>query len=387
MAACVDDFSYRPGLNQREPLGSRVLRALDGAEGLDIAVAYAKFSGVSALLGSALPHRTRTVIGLDFGLSDPEAFERLESAGADVRAADPGAELRSFHPKLYLVERPDELVVLSGSANLTGGGWYHNVEQYEELAFERRSARADAQRERFEEIWDLGVPLDDLRRTGDWEAYRRRAEERRRLERADRGRVLRLDASAGRLVGRLARADTRRAPGYLGITHPDWWAQQLLQRSYADRALFWRRSTTDFKALATGGVFFHLVRAASGREEERAVQGFSIYAGRASGYDVIPAEGAWRRYGALLGVTGQAGLYERLSIQPGRLISIIHLEQLTELDRAVTLEELRANGVSFERNIVSGRGLTLEELAVIFELGGLGEAVAVSQDLADDKSS
>jgi hypothetical protein len=36
------------------------------------------------------------------------------------------------------------------------------------------------------------------------------------------------------------------------------------------------------------------------------------------------------------------------------------------------LDELRANGIAFAQNIVSGRSLTLEEVAIVFELGGLG---------------
>ena len=38
----------------------------------------------------------------------------------------------------------------------------------------------------------------------------------------------------------------------------------------------------------------------------------------------------------------------------------------------MTLLELRDNGVAFARNIVSGRGLSLAEVATLFELGGLG---------------
>jgi hypothetical protein len=74
----------------------------------------------------------------------------------------------------------------------------------------------------------------------------------------------------------------------------------------------------------------------------------------------------------LLGVASLAELYDRLSLQVGSDIGIIHLASLTELERPVTLEELRGNGISFAQNIVSGRSLTLEEVATIFELGGLG---------------
>lgn len=365
-----DGTDYRPGLNQRTPLGERLGEALRSARGFDLAVAYAKSSGVGELLRSDVPRPSRAVVGLGFGLTDPHAVEQLEGSGVEVRAVAHPTDLETsqFHPKLYLVTRPSELVVFSGSSNLTAGGLRHNVEQYEELAFPDPSRDSDAQRERFEELWGYGMALGDLRRAGEWEAYRQRARDRRRLEVEDRRRLLHLHATAGRLVGRLAQRETRRAPAYLGITHPDWWEQQLAQRAVADRALFWRRGTTDFKALAAGGIFFHLVPAPSGVEEERAVQGFSVYP---NDYDVTTVEDAWRRYGELLGVRSVGQIYDRLGIESGRLIGVIHLEQVTELDRPVMLEELRGRGVPFQKNIQSGRTLTLEEVAVIFELGGL----------------
>lgn len=148
-------------------------------------------------------------------------------------------------------------------------------------------------------------------------------------------------ACTGRLVGQLARRDTRRNPGYLGITHPDWWDLQLRLREQADRALFWRRNVKEFQALAVGGLFFHLANDQTGREDLRAVRGFSVYPGM---YEVDTPESLWRRYGELLGVARIGQLYDRLQVEPGRLLGVIHLEGVTELERSVTLEELRANG-------------------------------------------
>jgi hypothetical protein len=178
-----------------------------------------------------------------------------------------------------------------------------------------------------------------------------------------------LQASTGQLIGTLARRTTRAAPGYIGITNGDWWELQLQLRDQTDRALFWRRNTKNFKALATGGVFFHLVKDPSVPEELRAVRGYSVYPGE---YEVGYAAELFRRYGRLLGVDTLHELHDRLNVPPGGQIGVIHLESITELDRPVTLDELRANGIAFAQNIVSGRSLTLEEVATVFELGGLG---------------
>lgn len=371
--------SYHPRLSPAEPLSERLGAALERSDRFEFAVAYAKSSGVGQLLGMGLPRRSRAVVGLGFGLSDPLAIERLDESGVEVRCAVDSAVLESttFHPKLYLASRPNELVVLSGSANLTGGGLRGNVEQYEELRCGVPSEEAHAQHARFDALWDYGAPLRDLRRSGDWDDYVERARNRRSLEQEDRRRLARINGSTGRLLGQLARRETRRAPGYIGITHPDWWELLLALRSRADRALFWRRNTNDFKALANGGFFFHLVKHPSGDEELRSVAGYSTFPGM---YETGRPDELWRRYGQLLGVHSSREISERLDVERGREIGVIHLEQLTELDRPVPLAELRGNGVAFARNIVSGRSLSLDEVATVLELGGLGVSTPVAAE-------
>jgi HKD family nuclease len=371
-------MDYRPGLNEFEPLVDRLSDAMRGAERFDVAVAYAKSSGVGHLLKIAPAGTNRAVVGLGFGLTDPPAVEQLDDSGVDVRVVVDSDALPStqYHPKLYLVEGRDRLTAFSGSANLTGGGWTTNIEQFEELTFPDPSTDADEQRERFEALWDRGTGLEVVRRSGDWELYRERARDRRRLERDDHRKVIRLEADTGRLLGRLARSETRKAPGYLAITNDDWWELELLLRDQADRALFWRRNTNRFKALARGGMFFHLVKEPNAPEDQRSVRGFSVYP---DFYETGDARDLFRRYGRLLGVRSLGELYARLDVKPGGHIGLIHLEQLTELPRPVTLRELRAAGVPFAPNIVSGRRLDLDEIATILERGGLGVDVQARQ--------
>ena len=367
-------MDYEAGLNQRTSLLEQLERALDGATRLELAVAYAKTSGVGPLLRRPPPRGSRAVVGLGFGLSDPPAVEQLASARVDVRVVVDSSRLAAsqFHPKLYMASRPGQLVVLSGSGNLTGGGLVRNVEQYERLLVSDPSAEADLQRQRFEQLWDHGTALDLLRRSGDWEEYRQRARDRRVLEQQDRQRLLRLHARTGRLVGHLARRDTRGQPGYIGITDPGWWKQQLLSREQSDTALYWRGGGSGvFQALAEDGLFFHLLRADNGREEARNIAGFSRYPGL---YETGSPDDLWRRYGERLGVTSLEPVFRRLGVERGRTIGVIHLRDMTEFDRSVTLEELRSNGISFASNIVGGKSVNLEEVATILELGGLGVA-------------
>jgi hypothetical protein len=68
---------YGPWLNSSHdgPLAARLRSALTNASSLSVAVAYAKTSGVGQL--RPLPAKTRAVIGLGFGVTDPQAVERL----------------------------------------------------------------------------------------------------------------------------------------------------------------------------------------------------------------------------------------------------------------------------------------------------------------------
>lgn len=145
-------------MSPAEPLSERLGAALERADRFECAVACAKSSGVGQLLGMGLPRRSRAVVGLGFGLSDPLAIERLDESGVEVRCAVDSSvlEATTFHPKLYLASRPSELVVLSGSANVTGGRLRGNVEQYEEFCFGIPSEEAHVQHARFEALWDYG---------------------------------------------------------------------------------------------------------------------------------------------------------------------------------------------------------------------------------------
>jgi HKD family nuclease len=152
-------MDYLPYLNEQTALLERLGAALEGADRLEFAVAYARSSGAGQLLSLDVPSGSRAVVGLGFGLSDPIAVEHLADVGLDVRCVIDSTTVSAtqFHPKLYMASRPRCLTVLSGSANLTGGGLASNVEQYEELTFNDPSPAADRQRARFETLWDYGI--------------------------------------------------------------------------------------------------------------------------------------------------------------------------------------------------------------------------------------
>src|SRR4051794_2683946 len=124
---CAEDMSgvhATPRLNPESPLWSRLRDALTDAQEFDVAVAYAKTSGVQLLQRLSLPEQRRFVVGTGFALTEPAAVERLAAGGAAVRVVIGSAEVMpsAFHPKLYLVTGPRGITVLAGSGNLTRGG-------------------------------------------------------------------------------------------------------------------------------------------------------------------------------------------------------------------------------------------------------------------------
>ncbi len=144
--------------------------ALASADRFDIASAFVTAGGIDHLRQWRLPDKTRLIARAGHGRTDPYAIAcAVDELGIDVRlVAGPAAE--TFHPKLYLVHKPDRLHVLTGSGNLTGSGLTTNVEQFEWLTVPR-GKEDRAQITRFGVFWKRGLPLADLRVTPWWDAW------------------------------------------------------------------------------------------------------------------------------------------------------------------------------------------------------------------------
>jgi hypothetical protein len=112
-------LDYASGLNEQGRRLDRMAQAQRGARRLDVAAAYAKSPATSRLMRLGLPPGGRAVVGVHFGITDPVAVDQIEAGGVEVRVVPDGAiTAPQFHLTRYVVERPDELVTGSGSANL-----------------------------------------------------------------------------------------------------------------------------------------------------------------------------------------------------------------------------------------------------------------------------
>lgn len=122
--------------------------------------------------------------------TEPEALVALrDGLGAEVMVVI-GKHAKAFHPKLWLVEHDDDLVVVSGSGNLTGAGLTTNDEQFEVLVYARGGDEAAAQMDRFEHLTRHALPLDQAMAStiwGEWLSVRKQqARLRSELARAER---------------------------------------------------------------------------------------------------------------------------------------------------------------------------------------------------------
>jgi HKD family nuclease len=168
------------------PNGSRVLASvLASGASVRAAVAFVTARGV-AELAQLLPDPGQVSLEVTARAGDatePEALLELRDAlGAHVNVVI-GVHARAFHPKLWLVERDHELVVMSGSGNLTAAGLTTNDEQFEVLRLASASDEAAAQVERLERLTRNALPLDQIEGStiwAEWLAVRKRQERLRR---------------------------------------------------------------------------------------------------------------------------------------------------------------------------------------------------------------
>lgn len=171
-------------------LASAIEAALTGRnlDRLDVAVAYATRSGLTALRNAAagFPDVSRWVVGLDDAITQPQALDDLLMLpNASVRVASLSAQGRRFHPKMYCFWSTQDdavCVCIIGSANMTMHGLNRNGETSVILVAENRE---DA--ETLKSGWDSMWALSDDASVERIEAYRefhaKARKAQRRLER------------------------------------------------------------------------------------------------------------------------------------------------------------------------------------------------------------
>jgi hypothetical protein len=155
---------------------------LAGVDSISIAVAFVTESGIDSLAQLLREHPVTDIelVARGAPITDPAALERAQDElGVSVSLITGHAAL-AYHPKLWLLQAPDELRVLSGSGNLTDGGLVGNREQFEVLTASDPNI-VELHRGRYEDLTAGAIPLESFKGTIAWNEWRTQAHERQRL--------------------------------------------------------------------------------------------------------------------------------------------------------------------------------------------------------------
>ena len=93
-------------------------------------VAYMREAGLAAIAEAIqpLPEHTEVFVGIRNDLTSVQAVKLLLGLNVRVYAVDTASRQTIYHPKLYLAANDASAGVIVGSANLTFGGMYNNIE-------------------------------------------------------------------------------------------------------------------------------------------------------------------------------------------------------------------------------------------------------------------
>lgn len=115
--------------NQKQPIHRHVInRLIAQSDEIIICVAFLKSSGLDFIINK-LKHKAGKCIfyiGTDYFLTEPDAVRELLRQGHSVFRTQKSKS--TFHPKIYYFKKGSTISILTGSANITGGGLETNYE-------------------------------------------------------------------------------------------------------------------------------------------------------------------------------------------------------------------------------------------------------------------
>lgn len=111
---------------------SSVIKEILGREvdKLLISVAFAKSQGAAVIKTALEKNKDKCIVfvGIRNDITSYQALEVILETGAKLYAVDTGSRTTIFHPKIYFAKFKNSATVIIGSANLTFGGLYNNIE-------------------------------------------------------------------------------------------------------------------------------------------------------------------------------------------------------------------------------------------------------------------
>lgn len=108
----------------------RTLIDLRNIDNVLISVAFARESGVSCIEKeiTTVANKTKFFVGIRNDVTSIQAIRKLLAMNVVIYAVDTGSRNIIFHPKIYFAGNSKQARIIIGSANLTSGGLFNNIE-------------------------------------------------------------------------------------------------------------------------------------------------------------------------------------------------------------------------------------------------------------------
>lgn len=105
-----------------------IRKLIDESNEIEISVAFLKLSGLEKIFPNLLSKKENCTffVGVDYYLTEPDAIRKLYNNGIKVFIVKKSHS--TFHPKIYYFKNTDDVNLIIGSANMTGGGLETNFE-------------------------------------------------------------------------------------------------------------------------------------------------------------------------------------------------------------------------------------------------------------------
>jgi HKD family nuclease len=148
--------------NTNEKLANNINQLFEWAEEIDIAVAYLKTGAFDFIKGLLSGKKVRILLGFDFCLTDVEPLRDILDKGypCKVYRTPMTSDERSYHPKIYIAKKKNEIRAIIGSSNMTRGGLSSNIEGNILLSADKTESCISEILDFFEQKWRSSLAHD-----------------------------------------------------------------------------------------------------------------------------------------------------------------------------------------------------------------------------------
>ncbi|MDY0278198.1 MAG: DEAD/DEAH box helicase family protein [Acholeplasma sp.] len=175
----IESFVYNPNLvvnRNTKNIKDRIIRLLEEADRVDIAVSYSVWSGLQLIYEKLkkFSSDSRFILTIEGFVTDPISLRKLNELDMQVKVYSPTDKGKGFHLKTYFFEKNDERKILVGSANISSRAFGLVHEMAIEVEANKDGYIVEEYKTTFEDLWNDNFSdiLDDTYVKGYEEIYK-----------------------------------------------------------------------------------------------------------------------------------------------------------------------------------------------------------------------